>query len=262
MQAHVSSPLNDALSRIAQQNGFTAEAAGAMLDALVRGGGGMAQFTHPEFGGAGQWMRGGMTLVPDMANHALTARVDALGRDISDWLASQPPVPPGAAAVAPASSQSQAQSSGIPGGITLGAWWPKEFGAPSSTGAQNGARYAYFADARRLAVDSGGRITVYDTLGHAISGFSQQQGGRDGMAFASQHGSVDLASLPVAADASVRVITAAPVPAPAAAAERPQAAAGHDELIATIEKLAALHERGILSAEEFAAKKAELLGRI
>ena len=261
MQSHAPSPLNDALARIAAQNGFTPEAAGAMLDALVRGGGTMAQFTHAEFGGAGQWMRGGMTMVPDMFNTTLTSRVDALGRDIADWLASQPPVPPGAAAVTPTAAQSQLQSSGIPGGISLGAWWPKEYGAPSSTGVQNGTRYAYFADAHRLAVDGGGRLVVYDTLDHAISGFSQQQGGQDGMAFSSQHGTVDLAALPVAhgSAAPAAVLPVAPVPAGAAA--QPDTAA-RDDIIATIEKLAGLEARGILSAEEFGAKKAELLARI
>ena len=33
-------------------------------------------------------------------------------------------------------------------------------------------------------------------------------------------------------------------------------------IIAAIESLAGLHERGILSDDEFAAKKAELLGRL
>jgi hypothetical protein len=33
-------------------------------------------------------------------------------------------------------------------------------------------------------------------------------------------------------------------------------------IVAAIESLAGLHERGILSDEEFAAKKAELLGRL
>lgn len=33
-------------------------------------------------------------------------------------------------------------------------------------------------------------------------------------------------------------------------------------IVAAIESLAGLHQRGILSDEEFAAKKAELLGRL
>ena len=51
--------------------------------ALQRGWGSMAQFNHPEFGGYGQWMRGGMTMVGDMFNASLRNRVDALALDLS-----------------------------------------------------------------------------------------------------------------------------------------------------------------------------------
>jgi hypothetical protein len=37
---------------------------------------------------------------------------------------------------------------------------------------------------------------------------------------------------------------------------------GENDVFALIERLADLHTKGILSAEEFAAKKAELLSRI
>ena len=36
-----------------------------------------------------------------------------------------------------------------------GNWWPADLGWASSTGAQNGVRYAYFAEARRLAIEIG-----------------------------------------------------------------------------------------------------------
>jgi hypothetical protein len=38
----------------------------------------MAQFSHPEFGGSGQWMRGGMSMIGDMFNSGLKSRVDSL----------------------------------------------------------------------------------------------------------------------------------------------------------------------------------------
>jgi hypothetical protein len=41
-----------------------------------------------------------------------------------------------------------------------------------------------------------------------------------------------------------------------------QSVAREADVFATIEKLAALHAKGILSDEEFAAKKAELLSRL
>ena len=42
----------------------------------------------------------------------------------------------------------------------------------------------------------------------------------------------------------------------------PIAPAGHDAIINAIERLAGLHGKGILTDEEFAAKKAELLSRL
>ena len=40
------------------------------------------------------------------------------------------------------------------------------------------------------------------------------------------------------------------------------ACAGADDILGKIERLADLHGRGILTAQEFEAKKAELLGRL
>jgi hypothetical protein len=40
-----------------------------MMFAVLNGNGGMAQFSHGEFGGSGQWMRGGMTMIGDMVIH-------------------------------------------------------------------------------------------------------------------------------------------------------------------------------------------------
>ena len=45
-----------------------------MLFSLVAGGGGMAQFSHSEFGGLGQWVAGGPIMISDMFNNALKAR--------------------------------------------------------------------------------------------------------------------------------------------------------------------------------------------
>jgi len=77
-------------------------------------------------------------------------------------------------------------------------WWPAALGeSPNSAGGQNEARYAFFADQRRLAVDLGdGNIRVYDTGDHRISGVQQHQadGGRK-VVFTSQHGTVDLDGL-------------------------------------------------------------------
>jgi hypothetical protein len=194
------------VSELAQRHGFSADAVTAMLYAVLYGNGTMAQFSHPEFGGSGQWMRGGMIMLGDMFNNALKGRVDALCSEISDVLARQPGLLQGG------SFQSQSQGGSDyqnqTAGGTMGQsslfipdpaahWWPAELGTPSATGAQNNVKYAYFAGARRLAVDAGGEIWVYDTQDHQIGGFSQQQGGGSSITFTSQFGTVNLASLPV-----------------------------------------------------------------
>ena len=66
----------------------------------------MVEFDHRELGGAGQWMPGGMTMVGDMFNHGLKAKVDGLCSDLSQILAGQPFVP------LAAGFQSQSQGQG------------------------------------------------------------------------------------------------------------------------------------------------------
>src|SRR4051794_18579662 len=75
------------IDQLAARYGFSREAVTTMLESLARGRGGMAQFDHPEFGGSGQWMRGGMTMVSDMFNDALKSRVAALCADLATLLA-------------------------------------------------------------------------------------------------------------------------------------------------------------------------------
>jgi hypothetical protein len=77
-------------------------------------------------------------------------------------------------------------------------WWPENLGDhPNSAGGQNAMRYAYFGDQRRLAVDNGdGKVQVYDTGDHRISGVQQGQSGNAGKAvFTSQNGQVNLQEL-------------------------------------------------------------------
>ena len=75
------------------------------------------------------------------------------------------------------------------------AWWPNDLGEPSTSGAQNGARYAFFPDARRLLIEDGGKLTTYDTGEHQISGVSQAQSSGRHLAFTSQDGEVKLEEL-------------------------------------------------------------------
>jgi hypothetical protein len=261
-----------AVNELAQRHGFSFDAVAAMLDAVVNGNGGMAQFSHHEFGGSGQWMRGGMTMIGDMFNNNLKGRVDALCSELSNLIAHQP----GLMQTGSFQSQSQGgqQQTGYSGGqpqsgsgfgspVSLfvpaqnsggpGNWWPGELGWPNSTGSQNNVRYAYFAQSRRLAIEVNGAVTVYDTLDHQIGGFSQQQSYGGSLTFSSQYGLVDVASLPVVSVNGVPPPAADLTPAdytppPSSAAPPAQMPSPAEfDILATIEKLADLHSKGILS---------------
>ena len=98
------------IERLAERHGFSVDAVRVMAVAIARGDRKMAQFDDPEFGGRGQWMRGGMLMIGDMFNSELKARVGAL----CDDLASAPDSPTAAAATH----------------ASAGDWWPNELGPP------------------------------------------------------------------------------------------------------------------------------------
>jgi hypothetical protein len=251
------------IDELARRYAVSSDAVTTLLQAVVNGNGSMAQFSHPELGGGGQWMRGGMTMVGDMFNYGLKAKVEGLCSELSQLLAEQPFVPSPSV-----QSQSQGGTSLFvpePPGRAAGQWWPAELGSPNGAGAQNQIRYAYFGASRRLAVDLNGHVTIYDTLDHQIGGVSQQQGGGSSLTFTSQHGTVGVSSLPIVSVDGVPRSASSPRAAPAAAP--PSAPAGAEtapeaDIFAKIERLADLHRKGVLSEQEFSAKKAELLARL
>jgi hypothetical protein len=273
----------DLVNGIAQRHGFSFDATMSMLESVINGNGSMAQFSHPEFGGSGQWMRGGMIMVSDMFNNYLKGRVDGLCCELSSVVANQPDL------VRSGSFQSQSQGGGYQnsgqqqsnhgggspqqGGASFGAaslfvpgssndWWPSDLRFPNSTGAQNGVRYAYFAQARRLVIDVGGTVTVYDTLDHQIGGFSQQQSVGGTLSFNSQYGLIDVLSLPVISSNGQPPRPAAPLQNAAPQGQAPNPRGNEQDVFATIERLADLRAKGILSEDEFVAKKVELMGRL
>ncbi|CAM3052388.1 hypothetical protein BST27_15155 [Mycobacterium intermedium] len=255
MKATVTPDAEKAVTEIAQRHGLSREAVLAMLFAIHAGGGTMAQFSIPELGGSGQWMRGGMTMVGNMFDNALKARVDALCNELAQLLTTTTVFP------AP-HTQTQFQ-----GGFTSSNWWPADLGVPSSTGAQNNARYAVFPSTRRLAIQIDGVTRIYDTGDHQIGGVQQQQGGGGygSVQFTSQFGTFDVSSLRELGTGQVaETPAAAPAPHYRSEPAAPSVAGSGDSasIVAAIESLAGLHQRGILSDEEFAAKKAELLSRL
>ncbi len=170
----------DKIEDLATTHGFSAQAVRVLQEAVARGGGRMAQFSHPELGGMGQWSAGGMTQIGAMSDDRLRDRVGALAAA----LAQDAPAPTAPAADAPADTKRD--------------WWPDGLGRPSATGAQNGMRYACFPDAHRVAVEMAGKVTIYDSGSKRISGVSQQQGSGQELVFTSQEGTVRAQDLPVA----------------------------------------------------------------
>ncbi len=195
-------------------------------------------------------------MVGRMNDHALKAQVDALCTEL--------------AAALPLSGFREEAASGN--------WWPAELGQPSSAGAQNGTRYAFFPAAQRLAVETEGRLALYDTGDRVVTGTSQQQGGTASFRFSGPQGSFSLEDLtPVERDAAAHpsaptsgaasvssAVAARPTsPEPAASPQRPAASGtGSADILSVLERLAELHRKGVLTDAEFSAKKAELLARL
>jgi hypothetical protein len=275
------------INNIAQRYNFSSDAVFSMLQSVINGNGSMAQFNHREFGGSGQWMKGGMIMLGDMFNNNLKNSVGGLCQELSNLVANQPNL------IQSGSFQSQNQgtqqqsnfggnssntgeqqqnSYGTLGGVSLfvpppaggsGNWWPAGLQFPNSTGAQNNVRYAYFATIRRLAIEVNGHVTLYDTLDHQIGGFSQQQSVGGSITFTSQFGLVDVTTLPIIS------IDNEPVPVPAqsqpTSSSNIQASTAPNQeadIFGAIEKLAYLKDKGILTDIEYSSKKEELLARL
>jgi hypothetical protein len=275
------------INDIAQRYNFSPDAVFSMLQSVINGNGSMAQFNHPEFGGSGQWMRGGMIMLGDMFNNYLKNSVGGLCQELANLIANQPGL------IQSGSFQSQSQgngqqsnfsgnqqqnnNSGPCGPVSLfvppapgssGNWWPTGLQFPNSTGAQNNVRYAYFATIRRLAIEANGHVTLYDTLDHQIGGFSQQQSSGSSITFTSQYGLVDVTTLPIISIDNVAVQTPTPAPYQAAppvmqaCTDYNQPTIQEADIFSAIEKLAQLRDKGILTDGEFSTKKAELLARL
>ena len=265
------------INNLAQRYQFSADAVLTLLNAVLNGNGSMAQFNHPELGGSGQWMRGGMIMLGDMFNNGLKNSVSQLCQELANLIAQQGNL------IQTGSFQSQSQNNQP--SINISApqippydncamptpplfnpsalnnaqnWWPTGLQFPNSTGSQNNMRYAYFATIRRLAIQLNGRVTLYDTLDHQITGFSQQQSASGTVTFSSQYGLVDVNNLPVISIDNI------PVQAPVYQEDpiNTQQTVQEVDIFGAIEKLATLNTKGILSNDEFNTKKAELLARL
>ena len=162
------------VEKLATQHGVSAGAIEALANALSHSQGRAAQFSHPELGGMGQWMSGGMLMIGDMFNHELKAKVDRLCRAVAATIADKP-----------RSSGNTPDAQVVKNPI---GWWPPSFGTPSAAGAQNAMRYAFFPAVQRLVIDDNGAVSIYDTGEHYLTGVSQQRSGSQTLRFSGTDG--------------------------------------------------------------------------
>jgi hypothetical protein len=174
------------VDRMAKKHSVSPGAVEVVIAALRSGGGGMAQFSHPEFGGMSQWAPG-MSMVGDMFNPQLKAKLDALCTDIAAHLKSSE---------TPATARSAADEVSYRATQRSADWWPAGLGRPSAVGGQNDLRYAVFPETRRLVIDDQGKVSIYDTSHHRIFGIAQAQSADQTLTFTSQDGLVRVADLP------------------------------------------------------------------
>ena len=275
------------VAEAAAAHGFSREAATALWQALQRGQGRMAQFEHAELGGAGQWMAGGMTMLASMGDAALRARVDALAATLAPYAeraaASVAATPPAASGRARADAWGAAAASGAQNDLKY-AYYPE-------------ARRLVIEDAQGLQVYDTGMHQIQGVSqqsGQGVPCFQTAHGAVELTQLRRVADTQDTTGDGAPPAARARQLEApderarsAPSPATPARAAEPSAGAGSGHLGAAqtrtaqvgadagrdageraeqalrlLEPLARLHQAGVLSAEEFQAKKAELLARI
>jgi hypothetical protein len=179
-------PLNEErlVARVALRHSISPEAVHTILRALRFGGGSMAQFSHPEFGGMSQWSPG-MTMVGDMFNNSLKSKLDAVCTELAGY----------AAETQENDRRRDSEDSGVSYRASQKSnWWPAGLGTPTSVGAQNDLKYAVFP--RRLVINEGDRVEIYDTGNHRIFGVAQAQSSDQTLTFTSQDGLVRVKDLP------------------------------------------------------------------
>jgi hypothetical protein len=174
----------DLVDRMAKKHSVSPAAVQVVLAALRRGGGRMAQFSHADFGGMSQWSPG-MSMVGDMFNTQLKAKLDALCTDIAAHLDASETADGARSEEVSYRSWTRSED-----------WWPAGVGKAGAVGTQNDLRYAVFPETRRLVIDDQGTILIYDTGSHRIFGVAQAQSADRTLTFTSQDGLVRIADLP------------------------------------------------------------------
>ena len=241
---------------LAIKYGISLDAVNNMLQAVSYGHGTQAQFNIAEFGGMGQWMKGGMTMVGDMFNHSLKNTVNNLCSELSHLIHTDDNF------IEPSTEKAHEF-------FGTGTWWPSEFGSPSSNGSQNNMKYAYFGPpVSRLVIENDGKKSIYDTLKFIISGVSQSQVGSQNLSFSSQLGPVNLQSLILISEPGITGSDDGAIYSNAEGAITKDISdtvfptPGKDDIFVSIEKLGVLLQKDLINREEFESKKAELLKKL
>ena len=114
----------DLVDRMAKKYSVSPAAVQVVLAALRSGGGRMAQFSHADFGGMSQWSPG-MSMVGDMFNTQLKAKLDSLCSDIAAHLETSGTAGGARSAGEEVSYRSQTRTED---------WWPAGLGRPGAVG--------------------------------------------------------------------------------------------------------------------------------
>jgi hypothetical protein len=237
------------LAEIAARHGVKPETAEQLLEALRGGGGKRARFDVPELGGAGQWACDGPVIIGDMLDTDRKARIDALCRELARLVTT-----PGIAS--PEDPRADPETGG---------GWPAWPGLATAGGGQNDMRYAVFPGRRRLAVARGEAMTVHCIGQRATGGASRPDRTTPADPGGSRSAGDDDHSRDHSLGGPGSASAGAGKPATEERAGRKAAAVTSSPLadpVVLIERLAELYARGILTDEEFARKKAELLSRL
>jgi uncharacterized membrane protein YgcG len=124
------------------------------------------------------------------------------------------------------------------------------------------AKHEYEVDMERSGWQPSPPIRAASSSGAPTAAAGSSAGGGTGSGASSTAGGTGAGSPAAVADAAPRVATpapvAAPTPPPVVAAPR----VNPDEVTRTLANLADLRDRGAISAEEYEAKKTDLLGRL
>jgi hypothetical protein len=175
---------DELVERMAKRHSVSPAAVQVVMTALRSGGGRMAQFSHADFGGMSQWSPG-MSMVGDMFNTQLKAKLDALCSDIAAHLDAS-----GAAGGADLPRTKSATVQCRIGGLVAG-----RIGEAGRGGCSERSSIRGFSETRRLVIDDRGTVSLYDTGHHRIFGVAAQSGDRT-LSFTSQDGLVRVADLP------------------------------------------------------------------